>query len=260
MRISLPVLALKLPDRTATRGKLALCRTRLLRSALAYFMICAALLAPSVARAGWVDGGFESGAFAPNWNVASYYNSSSGVATFPPTKKSDLGLTVVTDNKLSSVVSTGIDLPSNYALSYPKWGNKAALLNMGGDSNRVSAIDQTVTMTAADVDPADSKVHIRFAIAPVLQDPGHVPKNQPYYFVEVTNVSKGTQLFYNYHYANQPGVPWKNGSGTGSEQYLYTDWQAFDIAPGNGILDVGDQVKLEIISAGCSQGGHEAHL
>ena len=35
------------------------------------------------------------------------------------------------------------------------------------------------------------------------------------------------------------------------------DWQVVDIAPGNTNLSVGDQIKLDVVAAGCSQGGHK---
>jgi len=104
----------------------------------------------------------------------------------------------------------------------------------------------------ADVDPADGKVHVRFAIAPVLQNPGHADHQQPYFWVQLRNVTSGTTLFQTFNFANQVGVPWKNDSG-GTVQY--TDWKTFDIAPGPASLGVGDQVELRVVDAGCSHSG-----
>src|SRR5690606_29758846 len=75
--------------------------------------------------------------------------------------------------------------------------------------------------------------------------------------VEVSNVTKGTVLFQTFNYANQSGVPWQTAGG-----YKYTDWQGFDVSPGNGLLDVGDQVKLIIYASNCSPGlaTHEARV
>ena len=114
-------------------------------------------------------------------------------------------------------------------------------------------------MTVADVDPVDNKVHIRFGMAPVLVDGGHGPTEQPYFYVEVRNITKNKVLFHTYNYANQSGVPWQTQS-VGS--YKYTDWQGFDISPGNGQLDVGDQVMLIIYAANCqpSASQHEARV
>ena len=69
------------------------------------------------------------------------------------------------------------------------------------------------------------------------------------------NVTKGTRLFYTFNFAAQPGVPWQTLGG-----YQYTGWQAIDVAPGSGLLDVGDTVEVEVIAAGCSQGGHSGEV
>ena len=72
----------------------------------------------------------------------------------------------------------------------------------------------------------------------------------------MTNVTKGNaKLFYTFNFSNQSGVPWVT-VGT----YQYTNWQAIDIAPGAGVLDVGDQVKVKIIASGCGPSGHEGHV
>jgi uncharacterized repeat protein (TIGR02543 family) len=233
-------------------------RQSLFKGVLASLLAAATLAAP-VAQAGYSNGGFETGDFT-DWNVSYYSNTNGGISTFPPTDKSHLNLTTTTgaaNGNNTIIVGAGTDAGSGGALAYPKWGNNAALVNQTGGSYRTSGIDQTATMTAGDIDASDGNVHIRFAIAPVLVNPSHPNHQQPYFYVEVTNITKGTKLFYTFNFANQPGVPWYT---VGSTQY--TDWQAFDIAPGAGLLDVGDQVRLEIIAAGCAQGasGHYGHV
>ncbi|MDP2252948.1 MAG: hypothetical protein Q8J60_02090, partial [Thiobacillus sp.] len=214
-----------------------------------------AFIAAPLAQAGFQNGGFESD--LANWSVTSYnWGGTRTIPTFPPTTEAHLGLTgPVADNGLTSVVGSGTDAQTGGVLGYPLYDNKAVRINYLGNSYRVSAIDQTATMTLADVDPADGKVHVRFAIAPVLQNPGHPANQQPYFFVEVTNVTKGTQIFHTFNFSGQTGVPWVTVGG-----YQYTNWQAIDIAPGAGLLDVGDQIKVKIIGAGCGQSGHEGHV
>lgn len=214
----------------------------------------------STAYAGFTNAGFESDAVGPtitSWNKLSYtWGSPSVIPTMPPTTESDLGLTApVADNGLTSIVGSGTDTNTSSGLHYPLYGTRAALINNGGNTLRVSSIDQTAPMTNADVDPVDGKVHVRFAIAPVLQNPGHPANQQPYFFVEITNVTKGAQLFNTFNFSGQSGVPWVTVGG-----YQYTNWQVIDVAPGPGVLDVGDQVKVKIIAAGCGQGGHEGHV
>lgn len=214
-----------------------------------------AFIAAPLTQAGFSNGGFESG--LADWSVTSYqWGGAHTIPTFPPTTEAHLGLTApVADNGLTSVVGAGTDAQTGGVLGYPLYDNKAVRINFLGNSYRVSAIDQAATMTLADVDPADGKVHVRFAIAPVLQNPGHPATQQPYFFVEVTNVTKGTQLYHTFNFSGQTGVPWVTVGG-----YQYTNWQAIDIAPGAGVLDVGDQVKVKVIAAGCGQSGHEGHV
>lgn len=212
-------------------------------------------LAALSAQAGFTNGGFETGDFS-GWTLQSYtWVAPYAIPTFPPTTEADLGLATAADNGLSSVLTTGTDTNTGGALSYPLYGSNAARLNNGGNNYRVSSIAQTATILGSDVDAVDGKVHVRFTIAPVLQNPGHPQEQQPYFFVEVRNVTKGTQLFHTFNFSGQVGVPWVTVGG-----YQYTDWQAIDIAPGAGALDVGDQVSIKIIAAGCGQSGHEGHV
>lgn len=226
----------------------------------AFATILGALLISSLANAGVVNGNFETGNFT-GWTVTNYRNPNAGIATFPPTQKSHLNLGGVgTPVPVTQVVNAASgtagapDAPGG-VLAIPFQGSYTARINARGDQNRASGIHQTAQMVLADVDPVDGKVHLRMAVAPVIQDGGHSPQQQAYFYVEVTNVTKGTRLFYTFNFAAQPGVPWQTLGG-----YQYTGWQAIDVAPGNGLLDVGDSVTVEIIAAGCSQGGHSGEV
>jgi hypothetical protein len=167
------------------------------------------LMAAPIALAGFPNGGFESD--LTNWNVTHWLNPGT-IPTFPPTRQADLGLTADTTNTWSSTstgygyvytdaVGAGSDTKVNNAVRYPLYDLKAARINYNGNANRASSIDQTATMTMADVDPSDGKVHLRFAIAPVLENPGHSNNQQPYFFVEVLNVTKGNQLFHTFNFS-----------------------------------------------------------
>jgi hypothetical protein len=72
-------------------------------------------------------------------------------------------------------------------------------------------------------------------------------------------------LFFQWSFASQPGVPWQALTSAGTNQgsdtsYQYTDWQAYDIAPGNAFIHVGDVIELIVVASGCSPGGHDGHL
>ena len=239
------------------------CQIAQLRRALLVLGACA--LWGGAAHANFVNGDFEEGTFN-SWTVTPAYNP--GIAHLPATSEQDLGLqtatsaTGVTDVQTVPAGQVATDPNTAGGLSYPRFGNSVARINFGGENNSAYIVRQTALMTANDKDPLDGKIHVRFAMAPVLENPtGHSDSDQPYFFVQVKNLTKGTTLYTTFNFANQPGIPWQKGIITSSgEQALYTDWQAADIAPGPGMLDVNDQVELTVIAAGCSLGGHWGYL
>ena len=238
----------------------------------------------------FVNGDFESdaiGAVPSGWTVEHYYDpgitdtvSVPPNATSVPQTLASLNLrgtgsdangtngilaTLIVGGATESVTDPDPLMGTAASLRYPKYGTRAARLNYNptgspataGALNNVNALRQTMTVANGDVDAADNKVHIRFAVAPVLQNPNHAYTQQPYYFVRLQNISKGTTLYSDFNTSGQPGVPWKIvGSVAGGNAIYYTDWQLVDIAPGNVGLAVGDQVELLVIASGCAAGGH----
>jgi len=209
----------------------------------------------------WVNGDFEGGAAGvapPSWTLTPYLNP--GV-TFPPVTRADLKLAVggsaQTVTVLNGTPAADPLLGTGASLRVPRFGTKAAYVNMSPGNNRnVNSLKQTMTLAAGDVDSADGKIHVRFAVAPVLQNPSHPAHQQPYYWVQLRNLTTGATLYQDFNASAQPGVPWKI-SGT----YYYTDWQVVDItSTSTGTLAVGDQVELEVIAAGCSLGGHTGRV
>ena len=212
--------------------------------------LATALLMTSTAHAE-----FQNGSFEQDWTgwTVSPLRVANTIPVFPPTKFEDLGTIpwVAADPAVSVVVGSTVAPNTGGALTTPLFGNKSARVGDGRPQYRGAQIRQTATMNVGDIDPADGKVHVRFAVAPVLNAPTHPGNQQPYFFVEVKNITKGTQLFYTFNFANQTGVAWQ---AVGS--YQFTNWQAVDVSPGAGVLDVGDQVEVIIVSGGCGQSGH----
>ena len=144
--------------------------------------------------------------------------------------------------------------------AFPLFGQTSAVINRStkGFNHNVTSLRQSFATTFADVDPADNKVHVRWALAPALENPGHQPNEQPYFYLEVRNTTKGTVLFSDFNFSNQPGVPWQvlPAGGGIPNAVSYTDWQVYDVAPGNTLLPPGDTVQVEVYAAGCALGGH----
>ena len=218
----------------------------------------------TVREAVFVNGDLESdaiGVVPTGWTVTTNLNPTITNTLPSPQTLASLNLTSggyaatkVVGGATESQADPGLGTGASFR--YPKYGTRAAVVNYGGtslpgSSQNVNTMTQTMTTTNADVDSSDNKVHVRFAVAPVLQSGGHPYEQQPYYYVALQNITRGTTLYTDFNASAQAGVPWKIVGSV-----YYTDWQLVDIAPGNAALAVGDQVKLTVIAAGCSQGGH----
>jgi uncharacterized repeat protein (TIGR01451 family) len=223
--------------------------------------VLAGLLAAAVpAYAGFNNGGFETGDYT-GWTKSSFMNP--GLTGNQPYSSISIvrnagGATSESVVVTATATMAGIDalLSASAALRFPEYGTYSARVNGSVTGQHSNTIMEQGTMVSGDVDPDDGKVHIRFAFAPVLQNPGHAAAQQPYAYVGVRNVSRSNALLYEYMvFAGQAGVPWKT-SGT----LNYTDWQVVDIAPDNSQLAIGDVVSIEVTAAGCSQGGHYGYV
>ncbi len=207
-----------------------------------------------------LNGGFESGALAPGWTLATNINPT--LAAVPPASTAQLNLsaggtnrTFVKTNAMGvqtplTGLSAGVGVPT-----WPRSGNSSVVVNETGANQNVNSIVQSWVTDATDVDPSDGKVHIRFVLAPVLQNPGHSSSQQPYFFVALRNKTapRVAEFFTEFNFANQPGVPWQS-QASGSIQF--TDWQLFDIAPDANQFVLGDTLEAQIYAAGCSPSAH----
>ncbi|HEY8208205.1 MAG TPA: DUF11 domain-containing protein, partial [Myxococcaceae bacterium] len=212
----------------------------------------------------FVNGGFESGGGTlGSWTVTTYLNST-GLAAVPPTSFAQLNLanggTVLTFPRTNATPESQPFMGMVDAAGVPHWpkfGTTSAVVNEsnGVNSTNANSLKQSYTVTYADVDPSDGKVHVRFVLAPALQAAGHAPAQQPYFYVELRNLTTASTMYTDFNYANNPGVPWRS-QGAGAAAVLYTDWVINDIAPGNAALRVGDTIELEVIASRCQPSGH----
>jgi hypothetical protein len=222
----------------------------------------------------FTNGGFEMGpgnSPPQGWTVTTDLNP--GVTIQTPQTLAGLGLapaigghaapTARTDTLNSPtgpLMQTDALLGLTASLRWPRYGNQCAIVNAAGKKQNVNTLAQTMTIAASDVDPVDGKVHVRFVLAPVLENPGHPANEQPYFYVQVTNVTRGNAVLYsNFNFSNQAGVPWITDN-TGGTTYEYTNWQLVDVAPGSPAINLGDSIQLVVIGAGCSLGGHEGEV
>ncbi|HET6344420.1 MAG TPA: hypothetical protein VFH51_05780, partial [Myxococcota bacterium] len=225
-------------------------------------------------QASFTNGDFETGSVgvAPSgWTVTTYKNGGvAGTSTAPPTAITALNLGTAGAGAAQTLVvgATSLqypydpDLPASQLFQYPLYGSQATRVNYGGpasngNNRNVNVLSQTMTIAAADVDPLDGLAHVRFAIAPVLENPSHSFNQQPYFFVQLDNLTTGVRAFNGFNTAGQTGVPWNTTTGSRSGNVTqWLNWQLVDISSSTGLVKIGDSVKLSVVASGCSLGGH----
>ncbi|MFN0062614.1 MAG: Ig-like domain-containing protein [Myxococcaceae bacterium] len=219
----------------------------------------------------YLNGDFEGdapGASPASWTIQRFLNDNPtplggggdlGLLAVPPRSEAELNLSA-NQGILNTIVVAGAapesepdpDLGVGATLRFPKFGLRSAVVNEGtdGDNNNGNAMRQSMVLSAADIDPDDSNIHIRFLVAPVLENPGHSDHEQPYFYVQLRNTTTNQTVYTNFNFAGQPGVPWLTAGGN-----EYTNWQLVDVAPG-AAASIGDTVELAVFAVGCSLGGH----
>lgn len=220
------------------------------------------ILAPAIISALFNNGGFENGDFS-SWTKTTYEND--GLTGSPPFTGASIVRTPGGVD-ISQIISgsgpeTTPDTISLGKLKVPKFGLKCAKVNgddaEGGNNNNANTILQSGVTSAADVDPSDNKIHIRLAWAAVLENPGHSPEDQPYFYIEVKDVTKGTLIYSVFKFSDPTDPLWLQD---GTPDWLYTQWQIIDQAFDSTQLAVGDTVSIEAIAAGCALGGHAGYV
>ncbi|MET0387818.1 MAG: Ig-like domain-containing protein [Polyangiales bacterium] len=209
------------------------------------------------------NGGFESDSQndpPTGWTVTAYLNGR--VTLQDPQSRSGLNLNP-NGGKLGTRVIEGLTPesqtdPNAPNLRFPKYGTASAVINYAppavpGNSQNANSLKQQLTIDSGDVDPDDNKIHVRFVLAAVLENPQHDVSEQPYYFVQVRNTTRNALLYQDFQISNQPGVPWQPANNN----RLWLDWKLVDVSPAAAELAIGDVIEVEIIAAGCS---HQAHF
>lgn len=175
------------------------------------------------------------------------------------------------------VVGAGFTDPQGAPLVFPRVGNHTLMLNNSsytysydtgggvmqtetyqGAGAQANSIVQSDTIKASDRD-VDGKLHVRFSYAVVLDNPGHSEYEQPYFYLRVRNVTKGTDLYEDFAFADPanpnfqpipaPTSPWND--------FLYQDWKDMDIVVPDA--DLGDVIEVYLLAADCNAGGHSGY-
>lgn len=224
--------------------------TPITRAVLGAATALALTVAPVPAFAVFTNGGFESGDFT-GWTVGG--GSNNGLSGAPPFT----GANVIISGTMpgpSSVVGAVTD-PRAPGITLPRAGTSTAKMNDEASGAAITTLTQAINVTNADIDPGDGLPHIRFSFAPVLEDPGHSPDEQPYFFVQVRNLTTSTVVYEQFAYSGQPGVAYLT-DGTPSWKYL--NFQNVDVTlPASAI---GQQLELTVVAADCALGGHGGYV
>ncbi len=218
---------------------------RMLPGALALGLV----LASAPAFAIFSNGGFEQNNFS-GWTVAGGTNP--GLLGTEPFTSASIQITAGAPGP-SAIVGQIAD-PLAPTIVLPRVGQLTAKLNDENGGALVTTLVQTDTVTNADIDGTDGKPHIRFAFAPVMDDPNHAPNEQPYFYVSVKNLADNSILFEQFAYSGQAGVNFLNGAGS----WKYLEFQNVDVVL--PLSAIGQQVELTIVAADCALGGHGGYV
>lgn len=213
--------------------------------------IAALALAATPAWAIFTNGGFENTSFA-GWTQTSGNNN--GLSGSPPFTSASLNITPGGTFR-GFIRSTGYVDTRAPTLVLPRAGSVTAQVNHETQAGGfMSSISQQDVITAADIDPNDGLLHVRFSYAAVLDDPNHSPAQQPFFFVRLRNITKGTTLYEDFTYSNQPGKTFLIGSGS----YKYTAFSNVDIVVPNA--DLSDTLEIQALASDCSPTGHAGYV
>ena len=197
----------------------------------------------------FTNGGFELNNFS-GWTVAGGTNP--GLLGAEPFTSASIQITAGAPGP-SAIVGQIAD-PLAPTIVLPRVGQFTAKLNDENGGALVTTLVQTDTVTNADIDPGDGMPHIRFAFAPVMDDPSHAPNEQPYFYVAVKNLADNSILFEQFAYSGQAGVNFLNGAGS----WKYLEFQNVDVVM--PLSAIGQQIELTVVAADCSLGGHGGYV
>jgi hypothetical protein len=213
--------------------------------------VAALALAATPAWAIFTNGGFESNSFAGFTQNSGVNNGLSGS---PPFTSASLNITPGGTFR-GFIRTTGFTDPRAPTLVLPRAGSFTAQVNHETQAGGyMSSISQQDVITNADRDANDNLLHVRFSYAAVLENPGHSPSGQPFFFVRLRNITKSTTLFEDFTFSNQPGKNFQAGTGA----YLYTPFINVDIVVPDA--DLNDTLEIQALASDCSPAAHAGYV
>ncbi len=206
------------------------------------------------ASAIYQNGGFETGDFT-GWTTG--YGINNGLLGAQPYGEASINLGAGGTFR-GAVVGAGADL-ANAPIALPFAGAHTARVNNMSTGGVANFVRQADVISEADRDTTDGKLHVRFSYSVVLEDPGHSPDGQPFFFIAVKNLSKGTTLFEDFSFAGQTGTlfqPIPSPPATGSP-WFYLDWRQGDVVVPDS--DIGDTIEVYLLGSDCSPTAHTGY-
>lgn len=218
------------------------------RSAIAVFVIL--FSTPSWSQLGFCPPNmdFELGDFT-NWTCRSGRVTAPGgvnTITWTATGQAPNQHTIVTAASATDAYGNFPQLCPNGSGFSAKLGNETAV--PGGVGNEATGISYVFT-----IPPGASFYSIFFHYAVVLENPSHLPEQQPRFRARIRDLSSGSPLpCVNFDFTASSSLPGFQPSPI-DPQVLYKDWTPVTL---NLTPLAGRTVELEFIVTECTQGGH----
>lgn len=190
----------------------------------------------SPARAGFINGDFESGNFTGWTQNGGFFN---GGSTYPGSYSFD-------GTNRDAIVTSGADpILAGFGITAAQFnrvyaGTYSARIEDSNVGARFSQIQQSAVWND------DS---INFAYATVFQDPGHSADQNPHVRVILKDLTTNAILYSQYYDSNNVPLSVRHDLGS----VVYTDWQVITLDT-SGVK--GDTLQLTVLASDCSPTGH----
>ena len=219
-----------------------------MRRGLAAFIV---LLASSPAWAIFTNGGFESNSFT-GWTQT--VGTNLGLLGVTPFTSASLNIGPPGGHTFDGQVVGVVTDPQAPTLTLPRAGTLTGRVGSTTVGGFTDSIAQQDVITNADRDILDSKLHVRFSYAAVLQDSGHADNQRPFFFVRLRNITKATTLYEDFTYEQQPGKTFLSGP----PGWRYTNFSNVDIVVADA--DLGDTLEIQALASDCQPTGHAGYV